>query len=298
MRGPTSAAPTVIAPAVMAVIAIRRATRDQMCRARRDDHHRAAGVAIDRSARDGTGANTLPLLQSRAETLKSVTDGIFRNFSQIFAGVRLNSLDRFLGVPSLDKHYLEESCFAFRIGFRTLLAVTVAAATLSFLGWMFAARTIRPTDAGPTVCTQAQVDAIFDAKCTVCHDGTGSYAGLDLTSSPVSPLGLVGVAPPGGGCDHPVGLHRHEQGLSHRWQPPRHGFAARQAHQQLRVAACGCRTCGACAQHHRHRLHQELGKHGHRAVASSSEEATSRDPSRRRRTPHPDPLPAKPGRGR
>jgi hypothetical protein len=49
MRGPTFAAPAVIAPAVMAVIAIRRATRDQMCRDRRDDHHRAAGVAIDRS---------------------------------------------------------------------------------------------------------------------------------------------------------------------------------------------------------------------------------------------------------
>jgi hypothetical protein len=58
------------------------------------------------------------------------------------------------------------------------------------------------TDAGPTICTQTQVDTIFSRSCTVCHDSTGLYAGLNLTSNGLAGR-LLGVAPAGGGTVSP-----------------------------------------------------------------------------------------------
>jgi hypothetical protein len=85
--------------------------------------------------------------------------------------------------------------------FGSTFAVIVAAATLSFSAGCSSSDNT-PADAGPTVCTQAQVDAIFGPKCNVCHDSTGSYAGLNLTSSGLVGR-LVGVAPAGGGSIMP-----------------------------------------------------------------------------------------------
>ena len=86
--------------------------------------------------------------------------------------------------------------------FGSTFAVIVAAATLSFSAGCSSSDNT-PTDAGPTVCTQAQVDAIFTAtQCVVCHDSTGSYAGLNLTPSGLANR-LVGVAPAGGGSISP-----------------------------------------------------------------------------------------------
>jgi mono/diheme cytochrome c family protein len=105
-----------------------------------------------------------------------------------------------------DKHLLEG--FMFRTlgsNFARSLAMTVAAVTLTFslaLAGCGSSGGDTPVDSGPTVCTQAQVDTIFAAKCTVCHGVGGAYAGLDLSSAGLATR-LVGVAPPGGGSAAP-----------------------------------------------------------------------------------------------
>jgi hypothetical protein len=82
----------------------------------------------------------------------------------------------------------------FRI-FGSTFAVIVAVATLSFSAGCSSSDNT-PADAG--ACTQAQVDTIFAANCTTCHDSTGTFANLNLTSNGLAGR-LVGVAPPGGG---------------------------------------------------------------------------------------------------
>jgi hypothetical protein len=77
--GGASAATAI--PLVTPIIAARTSATGNRGGDNRNNALFRANFEIDDSARDGTGANTLPLLQSRAETLKSVTDGIFRNFS-------------------------------------------------------------------------------------------------------------------------------------------------------------------------------------------------------------------------
>ena len=81
----------------------------------------------------------------------------------------------------------------------TIAAVTL---TLSFAVAGCSSSGSDTPDSGPTVCTQAQVDTIFAAKCTVCHGPGGAYAGLDLSSTGLASR-LVGVAPPGGGSAAP-----------------------------------------------------------------------------------------------
>ena len=90
------------------------------------------------------------------------------------------------------------STFAFRLVIASLATVSLSLAVAG----CGSSSGNNDTDAGPTVCTQTQVDTIFARNCTVCHDSNGLYAGLNLTSAGLAGR-LLGVAPAGGGSAGP-----------------------------------------------------------------------------------------------
>jgi hypothetical protein len=133
----------------------------------------------------------LPLLQSRAETLKSVTDGIFRNFSQNFATLK-STLAR---TASFRKSI--SGGLMFRIA-GSIVAATIVSLTLSLAvtGCSSDSNNNNP-DSGSSNCDLTGAEAVFTAKCTAsgCHNATDKTSGLDLAAGSDLPTRLLGVMP-------------------------------------------------------------------------------------------------------